>query len=360
MTDDHSTTPNKHPHLYSSRFIDGFFQFPRGSCAAAVLKCSTLRSYGKVRRTGRGFRGGSHFSVFIAEDLVLWLGKRRHCNVQTHSEFQLTPDRLDSILQAELKRCPPSRNQCQYLLSNSPESIVWTSDFVYTTEDEHKPIKQSKGIRLMKYKRHPQSELFPSMTTEEFAGLVQSMKDHGFDKNFPIMTFEDQIVDGWHRYLAALKASVMPEFRVWRGTKSKLQAFVIYANSTRRHLSKAAHAAALIKARGNGLTMTDKEIAMVAGVSKQTVSEQVRLRRKNPKIADEVAQGRKKATHARRELGLPEKARPQYEGAMAFTLAMRLARRVRVAALEQTETPERFVIVACQERITRLKKKAAA
>ena len=212
----------------------------------------------------------------------------------------------------------------------------------------------------MQYNRHPKSEIFPSMNEQEFGALVESMKVNGFDKSFPIMTFENQIVDGWHRYRAALKANVTPEFRAWRGAKAKLQAFIIYANSTRRHLSKAAHAAALIKARVQGVSLTDKEIAKIAGVSQPTVSEQKRLRAKNPKIADEVAEGTKKASWARRKMGEKEKGRPQYEGAMAFTLGAKIAKRVRVEALEQTETPERFVVTACQERLTRLSKAKAA
>ena len=209
----------------------------------------------------------------------------------------------------------------------------------------------------MQYKRHPQSDLFPRMTSEEFGALVESMKTNGFDKSFPILTFEGQIVDGWHRYQAAAKAGVTPEFRVWRGSKLNLQQFIIYANSTRRHLSKSGHAAALIKARTLGLSMTNKEIAKVSGVSQPTVSEQERLRAKNPKIADEVADGSKKATWARRKvLDAPDRGAAFDQGAMAFTLNARLAARVRAEAPKQTETPLRFVTTACQERLERLKK----
>ena len=211
----------------------------------------------------------------------------------------------------------------------------------------------------MEYKRHPESELFPAMTSEEFGALVESIKINGFDKSFPILTFEDQIVDGWHRYRAAAKAGVEPMFRAWRGAKANLQAFVIYANSTRRHLSKAAHAAALIRARTHGLDIPNKEIARVSGVSMSTVTEQTRLREKNPGIADEVAEGTKKATWARRKvLKAPESGSMSAVGTgLALTINTKLAKRVRAEALEQTETAERFVITACQERLERLKKK---
>ena len=155
----------------------------------------------------------------------------------------------------------------------------------------------------MQYQKHPQSELFPAMSSEELRSLVESMKANGFDSSFPIMLYENQIVDGWHRYQAALKAKVTPQFRVWCGERSKLQAFVIYANSTRRHLSKAAHAAALIKARVHGVTMTDKQIERIAGVARATVNEQKRLRDKNPEIADEVAAG-----HQEGDMGTAEGA----------------------------------------------------
>ena len=71
----------------------------------------------------------------------------------------------------------------------------------------------------MEHRRHPQSELKPSMSTHEFSALVESMKAHGFDDSFPILLFENQIVDGWQRYKAALKAGVTPAFRVWRGAR---------------------------------------------------------------------------------------------------------------------------------------------
>ena len=73
----------------------------------------------------------------------------------------------------------------------------------------------------MEHRRHPQSELKPSMSTHEFSALVESMKAHGFDDSFPILLFENQIVDGWQRYKAALKAGVTPAFRVWARGKGE-------------------------------------------------------------------------------------------------------------------------------------------
>ena len=133
MTDAYPTTPNKHPHLYSARFVEDFFQLPKKSTRQGVRRHS-LRFYGRMA----GGKAGSF--VFTAEYLTLWLSRQpRH--KKNHIEFYLSPDRLDSILQAELERCPPRRYQAQYLLSNSPDSIVWVSDFVHhggRTQTNHK------------------------------------------------------------------------------------------------------------------------------------------------------------------------------------------------------------------------------
>ena len=62
----------------------------------------------------------------------------------------------------------------------------------------------------VEFARHPESEIFPRMSAEEYQALIQSMKDHGFDPAFPIVLFDNAIIDGWHRYQAAKEAGVKP------------------------------------------------------------------------------------------------------------------------------------------------------
>jgi hypothetical protein len=64
-------------------------------------------------------------------------------------------------------------------------------------------------------KTHPLADLFPPMTTEEMASLVEDIKASGLAQ--PIVTHEGAILDGRHGYLACLQAGVEPQFTEFRG-----------------------------------------------------------------------------------------------------------------------------------------------
>ena len=203
--------------------------------------------------------------------------------------------------------------------------------------------------------RHPMSEAYPEMSPDEFDTLLRSMIENGYDPNFPIMLHEGQIVDGWHRYRAAMKANIEPVVVEWQGDPKRLRDFIIYANSTRRHLSKAAHAQALIRMRElGGKELTDKQIENIAGVSASIVSEQKRLRAQNPDRANRVADGNEPPQTAVREV-LNTPTETQRRGtAWSGTLSRALTRRMAEAARLAGETEKRFVINAVEERIRRL------
>ena len=60
---------------------------------------------------------------------------------------------------------------------------------------------------------HEISTLFPGFEgTLEFEALVMSLKNYGFDPNYPILTWEGKIIDGRHRYLASQKVGVEPVY----------------------------------------------------------------------------------------------------------------------------------------------------
>ncbi|MCX6917169.1 MAG: ParB N-terminal domain-containing protein, partial [Verrucomicrobia bacterium] len=59
-------------------------------------------------------------------------------------------------------------------------------------------------------KTHPLADLFPPMTADEMASLVEDIKAHGLAQ--PIVTHEGAILDGRHRYQACLQAGVEPQF----------------------------------------------------------------------------------------------------------------------------------------------------
>ena len=207
----------------------------------------------------------------------------------------------------------------------------------------------------MEYQRHPESQIFPRMSPEEFNALVKSMVDHGFDSAFPIILYENMIVDGWHRYKAAKAADAGPVFREWSGNEARLRDFIIYANSTRRHLSKAAHAQALIIANAtapDGKILSPKEIAALTGAGTATVSEQQRIYDQDPDAAKQVAVGDMPATHARRKV-LREQPELQ-AGHWVIKIPKRITDKAIPYALDLGETETVFVQTAVRERIERL------
>lgn len=71
----------------------------------------------------------------------------------------------------------------------------------------------------------------------ELAMLVLDMKARGFDPLFPIILYENRILDGRNRYLSAQEAGVEPVFQdLPAGTDP--EEFVQRANENRRHLDQ--------------------------------------------------------------------------------------------------------------------------
>lgn len=94
-------------------------------------------------------------------------------------------------------------------------------------------------------KREENSSVYPRSQTA-IDSIAANMKAHGFDPNFPILVRGKEIVDGWHRYQAALLAGVVPVFKEFDGDGIEGLLYVMRANGDRRHLDKGAKAAAAI------------------------------------------------------------------------------------------------------------------
>lgn len=87
---------------------------------------------------------------------------------------------------------------------------------------------------MSKMEFHELANIFPMMTDDEMASLVESVKQ-GYDSKFPIITFEGKILDGRNRYVACTFAGVEPVYSEWEGGDPV--SFVVRANLERRHLS---------------------------------------------------------------------------------------------------------------------------
>ena len=113
------------------------------------------------------------------------------------------------------------------------------------------------------YERHPLSEVWGNMPDDEFAQLVESVDADGF-ADPRIIIYEEQVLDGWHRYRAARRLAMLGEldFEAYLGDDPV--AFVISRNARRRHLTQGQIAQIIAKIRPqrsqggvSGLTQPD-------------------------------------------------------------------------------------------------------
>jgi hypothetical protein len=72
---------------------------------------------------------------------------------------------------------------------------------------------------------------------ETVGDIANDMATNGFRLDRAIATYEGKILDGRHRYEAALQAGVDPVFAEFQGTKEEAIAYVTSENVARRHLS---------------------------------------------------------------------------------------------------------------------------
>lgn len=91
---------------------------------------------------------------------------------------------------------------------------------------------------------HPAAELFPMMSGDEFASLVESIKAQGL-REPAWLTSDGYLLDGRNRVAACEKAEVEPTFRTYSG--SDPVAFVMALNMNRRHLTVGQRAMVALK-----------------------------------------------------------------------------------------------------------------
>lgn len=85
----------------------------------------------------------------------------------------------------------------------------------------------------MTYAIHDLANLFPEMEPEQFEALKQDIAAHG--QREPITLYQNQVVDGRHRYRACVELGKEPITRNWDG--ESLVDLVVSANLRRRHLT---------------------------------------------------------------------------------------------------------------------------
>ena len=131
-------------------------------------------------------------------------------------------------------------------------------------------------------KPHTLCSVWPQMTAAEKHDLIEDIKLNSVLE--PVVLFDGQILDGFHRYNAALKAGVPCKTRVYDGDDPA--GFVISRNAKRRHLRKRELAIAVatcrkwappnthvskMPAEEAKKVRTTKQMADEAGVSESTM-----------------------------------------------------------------------------------------
>lgn len=155
----------------------------------------------------------------------------------------------------------------------------------------------------MNYQQHPLSAAFPPMTPEEFQSLKDSVNENGVLN--PITIYEGMVLDGWHRYQAALELGMeCPEAGLedWIDPKD----FVLAQNKNRRHITAAQLAMATTavyewypngvtsrSAPGAELHKTSAELAEISGTSERTINQaKAVLKNASPEVQDAVKSGK--------------------------------------------------------------------
>ena len=147
-----------------------------------------------------------------------------------------------------------------------------------------------------RYERHELSAAFPDMNREAKQSFLKDINKHGLRE--AIWLYEGKVLDGWHRYLACLRAGVKPRFRNYEGDDPA--GFVLSKNIERRHLTamERAEAVAWIRNWRSGPGQPEKELDQVDQYSDRGADRQ----RTTAELADEAGVGKSTMKRAKRRI----------------------------------------------------------
>lgn len=179
---------------------------------------------------------------------------------------------------------------------------------------------------------------YPEMTEIEFDKLKESMVKNGFDKTFPIIVYQEAILDGYNRYRAAIITSTEPVFKHFEGSDYEAIQFVVRSNMRRNLTASQLACVAVLNdeifkiiqdetekirrekiSENNGRkstttqqigessdkkshdTESSQKLAEVFGTNRTDVQIMSKLKTENKKLFDEVREGKKTKSEAIKE-----------------------------------------------------------
>jgi len=209
-------------------------------------------------------------------------------------------------------------------------------------------------------KRHALSKAFPDLSDEEFTALKESIRRNG--QRDKILLFDDQILDGWHRYRACLELGKAPIFGVFTGDAVQC---VIDKNIHRRQLTASQRAMALaacnrwldvgtnqLSPQGDSTAgMSIRKMAAAAKVNPKTI-EKAKLvsLRATPELREQVIAGATTLAEAVRALDSEDakttKPRPVVKTSVSAKVHQELEHRYRKLQDDYQEMGDNYQIVA--------------
>lgn len=153
------------------------------------------------------------------------------------------------------------------------------------------------------YKIHKLSLVFPDMSAEEYQTLKYDIQNNGYDKRYPVILYENQILDGRHRFKACQELKIKPIFEEYNGNDPL--GLVVRSNK-RRNLTVGQWAAinlelsALVRGQGSG--RTSEKIATMTESSRPAIEKMKRVVDFSKELAEEVKSGKTTLEHAHNEV----------------------------------------------------------
>lgn len=182
---------------------------------------------------------------------------------------------------------------------------------------------------------HPLCALVPDMGAHEYSELVESIRSNGFDDTFPIILFDGMILDGRHRYRAAVEVGATPVFVEWEPKGDDSPARFVLRSLARRsltagqraalatdmlpHLEREAHERKKSLNKGKELTQKVAEArtpestevaARAVGTNKEYVKTAKKVKEQAPETFEKLKQGKVTIAQAKSAITRPPAPEP--------------------------------------------------